>query len=502
MEDPFIAYRAPKATTSYAKTESNGMPDSIRRAIGRPSSIKSEEMAIEQKISSIGFAGGGAIAAIIVGVIAIALSGAALHESMDHKEGDHNFSKLIVGLNNQGGTSDYFLIGGGEENTVASNLTFIGGGKSNTISDAECSGMIGGEENQISGGTNKTHMVILGGKSNTAEADKSSILGGDTNHIHSTNGDNSAILGGRNNDIKSINSGILAGDHNSIDGSGEENIILGGSYNRIESGSDRSAIIAGGNSSSSLGCSLKGNKSVIVGGEANNIRSDHTIVLGGKGLQTSNDHRWQYATLCGTSNPPNFYPWDNIQPTPSTSFSPGSCYRFAVGIGDPRGINNDAHDIGFAVDNFGNLYFGGGHGSGTIEKGTCIYAMNHNTNSYYAKAFTIQHPVHEEKWLVHGCLEGPESGVYYRGKDIAPTTVKLPEYVSKIASDFTVQVTPIGQPRLMGATEVNEHGFFEVYGDGKFHWHVTGKRLEMDVEPEKEKIVVNRWGPYTWNERI
>ena len=56
----------------------------------------------------------------------------------------------------------------------------------------------------------------------------------------------------------------------------------------------------------------------------------------------------------------------------------------------------------------------------------------------------------------------------------------------------------------MGATEVNEHGFFffEVYGDGKFHWHVTGKRLDMDVELEKEKIVVNRWGPYTWNERI
>ena len=48
----------------------------------------------------------------------------------------------------------------------------------------------------------------------------------------------------------------------------------------------------------------------------------------------------------------------------------------------------------------------------------------------------------KDKWLVHGCLEGPESGVYYRGKDIAPTTVKLPEYVSKIASDFTVQVTP------------------------------------------------------------
>ena len=96
-------------------------------------------------------------------------------------------------------------------------------------------------------------------------------------------------------------------------GSGQENIILGGSYNKIESGCDRSAIIAG-NATESLACTLGGNKSVIVGGEANNIQSDNTAVLGGKGLKTSTGPSWQYATLCGTSNPPDFYPWDNIQP--------------------------------------------------------------------------------------------------------------------------------------------------------------------------------------------
>ena len=59
MTDPFIAYQEPNPPISYTKTESNEIPNSIKRAMNRPRSIKSEEMAIEQKISSIGFAGRG-----------------------------------------------------------------------------------------------------------------------------------------------------------------------------------------------------------------------------------------------------------------------------------------------------------------------------------------------------------------------------------------------------------------------------------------------------------
>ena len=33
-----------------------------------------------------------------------------------------------------------------------------------------------------------------------------------------------------------------------------------------------------------------------------------------------------------------------------------------------------------------------------------------------AKTFVIDHPDDENKYLVHVCLEGPEAGVYYRGK--------------------------------------------------------------------------------------
>ena len=46
--------------------------------------------------------------------------------------------------------------------------------------------------------------------------------------------------------------------------------------------------------------------------------------------------------------------------------------------------------------------------------------VSYSSGSYYydsTKTFVIEHPNNVDKFLVHGCLEGPEAGVYYRGKD-------------------------------------------------------------------------------------
>ena len=40
--------------------------------------------------------------------------------------------------------------------------------------------------------------------------------------------------------------------------------------------------------------------------------------------------------------------------------------------------------------------------------------VSYNTKS--AKTFVIDNPIHNDKYLVHSCLEGPEAGVYYRGE--------------------------------------------------------------------------------------
>jgi hypothetical protein len=121
------------------------------------------------------------------------------------------------------------------------------------------------------------------------------------------------------------------------------------------------------------------------------------------------------------------------------------------------------------------------------------------------KTFVIEHPKDESKYLVHACLEGPESGVYYRGTaEIADlessVTITLPDYVDALATDFTVQITPIynGTIRTLNASRVSNNRF-TVYGDsGAFSWHVHGRRAVVDVEPKKSDVVVQGDGPYKW----
>jgi hypothetical protein len=62
------------------------------------------------------------------------------------------------------------------------------------------------------------------------------------------------------------------------------------------------------------------------------------------------------------------------------------------------------------------------------------------------KSFLIDHPTKPGKKLRHGSLEGPENGVYIRGKG-KTATIELPEYWTKLIDEdsITVQLTPIGK---------------------------------------------------------
>ena len=123
-----------------------------------------------------------------------------------------------------------------------------------------------------------------------------------------------------------------------------------------------------------------------------------------------------------------------------------------------------------------------------------------------AKTFIIDHPLNPNKHLVHACLEGPEIGVYYRGKGtIAPNTtctvITLPAYVPAFANDFTIQITPIynGQaPSVYAASDI-VNGTFEVHGSpGSFYWHVHGSRGAINVEPLRSEVTVRGDGPYKY----
>ena len=120
-----------------------------------------------------------------------------------------------------------------------------------------------------------------------------------------------------------------------------------------------------------------------------------------------------------------------------------------------------------------------------------------------SKTFVINHPDDRDRYLVHACLEGPEAGVYYRGKgeitDGQQTVIRLPEYVVNLATDFTIQLTPISKtPVALTCSEV-ENNEFTVYGPNtRFFWHVHAMRNEIEVEPLKATANVNGSGPYKW----
>jgi len=135
-----------------------------------------------------------------------------------------------------------------------------------------------------------------------------------------------------------------------------------------------------------------------------------------------------------------------------------------------------------------------------------------------SKTFIIDHPLNylendesNDKYLVHACLEGPEVGVYYRGKGEIVNNkfvlIKLPNYVSNLAYNFTIQITTIYNEDLMDdwsernykAGQVIDNSF-KVYGNknGLFYWTVYGERAKIDVEPLKNNTLVKGTGPYTW----
>ena len=69
-----------------------------------------------------------------------------------------------------------------------------------------------------------------------------------------------------------------------------------------------------------------------------------------------------------------------------------------------------------------------------------------NINVQSWKGFDIKHPNKENHRLRHICLEGPEAGVYIRGRLTGNNTIKLPEYWDGLVDpeSITVSLTQIG----------------------------------------------------------
>jgi len=185
-----------------------------------------------------------------------------------------------------------------------------------------------------------------------------------------------------------------------------------------------------------------------------------------------------------------------------------------IAIGYRSGYTG-AIDNSIILNASGSILNAGASGFYVDPINTNLLGSTGNVLTYYAdtkqivynssKTFIIDHPNDSSKYLIHGCLEGPENGVYYRGKATIEhegfIEINLPDYVKDFANNLTVQVTPIGNKKRIHDHMVSEieNNKFTIYGsNGSYHWLVHGMRSSINVEPNKKDILVQGNGPYKW----
>ena len=73
------------------------------------------------------------------------------------------------------------------------------------------------------------------------------------------------------------------------------------------------------------------------------------------------------------------------------------------------------------------------------------------------KSFDIAHPTKENMRLRYGSLEGPENGVYVRGRLFGSSVIELPEHWAGLVDEdsITVQLTAIGKSQDLWVEEVS-----------------------------------------------
>ena len=115
--------------------------------------------------------------------------------------------------------------------------------------------------------------------------------------------------------------------------------------------------------------------------------------------------------------------------------------------------------VGDQTINSGNLHtsnllactFQGLVGSGGAFSGSSI-----NVQGW--KGFDIKHPTKEGHRLRYICLEGPEGGVYHRGRITGTNVINLPDYWKDLVDidSISVQLQPIGRQQNLVIQEIDE----------------------------------------------
>jgi hypothetical protein len=123
-------------------------------------------------------------------------------------------------------------------------------------------------------------------------------------------------------------------------------------------------------------------------------------------------------------------------------------------------------------------------GNAALETSTLTVVGSASVSGHFSattKSFLIPHPTKPSKQLQYACLEGPENGVYIRGKT-NESVIILPDYWQELVDEdsVTVTVTPIGKfQQLFVASQTSES--VEIGNvDGFYNYVIYGERKDVD----------------------
>jgi hypothetical protein len=387
-----------------------------------------------------------------------------------------------------------------------------------TISIGTNSSLSGSYFNSISIGLNAGcstgyNSICIGTRAGLINSSNSIILGTSNGRNGNFNNPHSIIIGSISGSRTRATGAISIGI-NSMDTQHEGAIAIGSLSRSSHTGTFIHSVAIG--SSAGIGSdsnSLNGNYSVLIGRNAGARDNDNNVnigfVAGGNTNQLKGSNSIAIGLVAAQVSQQNF------SIAIGTSAGNTSQGNGAIAIGYSAGQTSQSSNsivfngnISVLINPATTGFFVGGNIQNVSAGTSNGMAYDPITKEIFydsTKTFVIDHPLDENKYLVHACLEGPEAGVYYRGKgeileNEEYTEIELPEYVEKLASDFTIQITPIGNiPSFIYSSEI-ENNKFKVYSENKilFYWSVIGKRKDIQIEPLKSEVELKGNGPYKW----
>ena len=162
----------------------------------------------------------------------------------------------------------------------------------------------------------------------------------------------------------------------------------------------------------------------------------------------------------------------------------GETGTFLEVVDDPTsgllwGISGDTGAVLDILTNAINAYVGFNYTGNTTQQGNTTI---NGSLSATTKSFDIAHPTKEGYRITYGCLEGPEHGVYHRGKATS-NIIELPEYWSGLVNveSATVQLTPKGEytPHWVEKVENNQIYIKSESGKIDCYYHIHAERIDV-----------------------